>query len=195
MRTLLKTLLDAGKWSRFGISNNPSFGTILWTIVWRDLHTDQFLSRWWECIVFARFSAGNSWYWLLYWRRNRRSKTRSQRALNRTKIGSGICPLKRIHSPASRRRSSSTFCREIWPGWSLYLDLYSIALSKIARGFESDLEDVEFMLKENLISWEELEADYQSILPEAHNADINPKEFKIYFATLKQRIKGWIVLI
>jgi len=69
-------------------------------------------------------------------------------------------------------------------------DLYSIALSKIARGFESDLEDVEFMLKENLISWEELEADYQSILPEANKADINPKEFNIYFATLKQRIKG-----
>ena len=69
-------------------------------------------------------------------------------------------------------------------------DLYSIALSKIARGFESDLEDVEFMLKENLISWEELETDYQGILPAAHNADINPIEFKIYFATLKQRIKG-----
>jgi hypothetical protein len=69
-------------------------------------------------------------------------------------------------------------------------DLYSIALSKIARGFEADLEDVEFMLKKNLISWEELETDYQSILPEAHKSDINPKEFKIYFATLKQRIKG-----
>ena len=69
-------------------------------------------------------------------------------------------------------------------------DLYSIALSKIARGFEPDLEDVEFMLKENLISWEELETDYRSILPEAHTADINPKEFKIYFATLKQRIQG-----
>ena len=69
-------------------------------------------------------------------------------------------------------------------------DLYSIALSKIARGFESDLEDVEFMLKENLISWEELETDYQDILPVADNADINPKEFKMYFATLKQRIKG-----
>lgn len=67
-------------------------------------------------------------------------------------------------------------------------DLYSIALSKIARGFESDLEDVEFMLKQNLISWEELETDYHRILPEAHTVDINPKEFNIYFATLKQRI-------
>jgi hypothetical protein len=69
-------------------------------------------------------------------------------------------------------------------------DLYSIALSKIARGFESDLEDVEFMLKQNLISWEELETDYQRILPEAHTVDIDPKEFNIYFATLKQRIQG-----
>ena len=30
-------------------------------------------------------------------------------------------------------------------------DLYSIALSKIARGFESDLEDVQFLLAQNLI--------------------------------------------
>lgn len=48
-------------------------------------------------------------------------------------------------------------------------DLYSIALSKIVRGFEFDLEDVEFMLKKNWISWEELETDYQSILPEPTN--------------------------
>jgi hypothetical protein len=30
-------------------------------------------------------------------------------------------------------------------------DLYSIALSKIARGFESDLEDAQFLLKQGLI--------------------------------------------
>jgi hypothetical protein len=62
-------------------------------------------------------------------------------------------------------------------------DLYSIALSKIARGFESDLEDVEFLLKEKLISWESLKAYFMNVLPEARKADINPHEFKAYFET------------
>ncbi len=40
-------------------------------------------------------------------------------------------------------------------------DLYSIALSKIARGFESDLEDVQFLLSKNLITWDELETYFK----------------------------------
>jgi hypothetical protein len=35
-------------------------------------------------------------------------------------------------------------------------DPYSIALSKIARGFEADLEDVMFMLREHLIEFDQL---------------------------------------
>lgn len=65
-------------------------------------------------------------------------------------------------------------------------DLYSIALSKIARGFESDLEDVEFLLGQRLIEWNELEAHFKSILPRAKKADIDPKEFETYFNTLKK---------
>ena len=67
-------------------------------------------------------------------------------------------------------------------------DLYSIALSKIARGFESDLEDVEFLLGQNLIEWGELEEHFKSILPRAKKADIDPKEFETYFNTLKKRM-------
>jgi hypothetical protein len=66
-------------------------------------------------------------------------------------------------------------------------DLYSIALSKIARGFESDLEDVEFLLGQDLIAWDELESHFKSILPRAQNADIDPGEFETYFNTLKKR--------
>ena len=69
-------------------------------------------------------------------------------------------------------------------------DLYSIALSKIARGFESDLEDVEFLLNHNLIEWEMLETYFQTILPRAASADINPKEFQQYFKTLKRKMTG-----
>jgi hypothetical protein len=67
-------------------------------------------------------------------------------------------------------------------------DLYSIALSKIARGFESDLEDVEFLLRQNLIEWGELEQHFKSILPRAKNTEIDPKEFETYFNTLRKRI-------
>lgn len=68
-------------------------------------------------------------------------------------------------------------------------DLYSIALSKITRGFESDLEDVQFLLAQNLIAWDELENHFQSILPHARRADIDPKEFQAYFDELKRRVK------
>jgi hypothetical protein len=70
---------------------------------------------------------------------------------------------------------------------AVYLfDLYSIALSKIARGFESDLEDVLFLLKQNLIDWATLETHFNSILPRARSADIDPREFQAYFLTLKR---------
>ena len=67
-------------------------------------------------------------------------------------------------------------------------DLYSIALSKIARGFESDLEDVEFLLNEGFIAWDALETHFQTILPHARGADIAPKEFRQYFETLKRKM-------
>jgi Nucleotidyltransferase of unknown function (DUF6036) len=67
-------------------------------------------------------------------------------------------------------------------------DLYSIALSKIARGFESDLEDVQFLLDQKLIEWKTLEEYFKVILPQAKETDINPVEFKQYFQTLKRKI-------
>jgi hypothetical protein len=67
-------------------------------------------------------------------------------------------------------------------------DPYTIALSKIARGFESDLEDVMFMLSSGLIEFSELERDFQAILPHAGKADIDPHEFRAYFAEIKRRL-------
>ena len=69
-------------------------------------------------------------------------------------------------------------------------DLYSIALSKIARGFESDLEDVQFLLSQNLITWDELETHFTNVLPRARKADIDPKEFQAYFDELKRRFQS-----
>jgi hypothetical protein len=68
-------------------------------------------------------------------------------------------------------------------------DLYSIALSKIARGFESDLDDVKFLLDQRLIEWRLLETHFEAVLPKAKSADILPTEFREYFETLRQMMK------
>lgn len=68
-------------------------------------------------------------------------------------------------------------------------DLYSIALSKIARGFESDLEDAVFMLKQGLIEFGELERLFSIILPDAPKTDISRAEFQDYFEEVRRRTK------
>jgi hypothetical protein len=69
-------------------------------------------------------------------------------------------------------------------------DLYSIALSKIARGFETDLEDVQFLLRTGLIEFVELERHFAAILPAAAAADIDPAEFSAFFAEVRQQYHG-----
>lgn len=66
-------------------------------------------------------------------------------------------------------------------------DLYTIALSKISRGFESDFEDVLFLLRKNFINMHELAAYFNQILPDAPKADIDRKEFRRYFDELVKR--------
>lgn len=68
-------------------------------------------------------------------------------------------------------------------------DPYSIALSKIARGFETDLDDVVFMLREGLIDIAELERLFHLILPDAASADILTREFQAYFDIVKRRFQ------
>jgi len=67
-------------------------------------------------------------------------------------------------------------------------DLYTIALSKIARGFDADLEDVVFLIQANLINFVDLERYFQSILPKVAQTDIIPNEFKRYFEDLMRRL-------
>lgn len=67
-------------------------------------------------------------------------------------------------------------------------DLYTIALSKIARGFDTDLDDVVFLIKANLISLVDLKRYFDAILPQAAQSDIVPSEFKRYFEDLMRRL-------
>jgi hypothetical protein len=68
-------------------------------------------------------------------------------------------------------------------------DPYTIALSKIARGFEADLEDVMFMLHQRLIEFEELKRYFHVVLPDAGKADIIPDEFRNYFEEVRRRVE------
>jgi hypothetical protein len=66
-------------------------------------------------------------------------------------------------------------------------DPYSIALSKIVRGFESDLEDVLFLLRTGAIEFGTLEQHFYAILPRVVKTDIDPKEFQAYFLEIRRR--------
>ncbi len=65
-------------------------------------------------------------------------------------------------------------------------DPYSIALSKVARGFETDLEDVVFLLRRRLINHKELESMIKTALPRSQEFDIDPREFRQHWETLQK---------
>jgi hypothetical protein len=69
-------------------------------------------------------------------------------------------------------------------------DLYSVALSKIARGFEADIQDVMFLLRERLIEFGELESHFNAVLPDAPKADISPSDFRAHFEEIRRRVAG-----
>ena len=69
-------------------------------------------------------------------------------------------------------------------------DLYSIALSKIARGFESDLEDVVFLVSQKLIQFDMLRSAFNDVLPKARAKDIDSREFQAYFDELTRRLEA-----
>ena len=66
------------------------------------------------------------------------------------------------------------FCGPVRPLGVYIFDLYSIALSKIARGFESDLEDVLFLLRTGQIEFDQLERHFIAGLPVASKNRYRP---------------------
>ena len=68
------------------------------------------------------------------------------------------------------------------------LDPYSIALSKVDRGFETDLEDIIFLIQHNQINMEELGQILKNSLPHAGKFDFHP-EILAHFEDLKKRLK------
>lgn len=54
-------------------------------------------------------------------------------------------------------------------------DPYSIALSKLDRGFETDIEDIVFLVRQNLVTITELEKITREALSLARQFDLNPE--------------------
>jgi len=67
-------------------------------------------------------------------------------------------------------------------------DPYSIALSKLDRGFETDFEDIIFLIRRNYITLNELERITQDALPHARKYDFHP-DFLDHLQELKDRVK------
>jgi hypothetical protein len=64
-------------------------------------------------------------------------------------------------------------------------DPYSIALSKLARGFEADLQDIQFLLQEKIINLNQLGIFVEEALPKAWDYDIDPAELRLHFLELR----------
>lgn len=67
-------------------------------------------------------------------------------------------------------------------------DPYSIALSKVDRGFEADLSDLVFLIQHNHIKLGELERILNNALPHAKKFDFHP-EILEHFQELKTLLK------
>lgn len=67
-------------------------------------------------------------------------------------------------------------------------DPYSIALSKLDRGFDTDFEDIVFLIQQNLVVLDELERIMRDSLPLAHQYDFHPDIFD-HLKELKSRLR------
>ncbi len=97
-----------------------------------------------------------------------------------------------IPLPASWQRQAQYIGR-YGPLEMFYFDYYSLALSKIERGTERDLQDVELLGHQHLITREGLEAAYQEILPQmGHGRYFNrdAARFVWQYQAVVQRVWG-----
>lgn len=68
-------------------------------------------------------------------------------------------------------------------------DPYSIALSKLDRGFDTDIDDILFLIRNKHVEIKELEHMAQTVLTRAREFDINPDDFMAHFEIVRERLK------
>lgn len=65
-------------------------------------------------------------------------------------------------------------------------DPYTIALSKVARGFETDLQDVLFLLQQGIIDLDRLNTFVNAAIPIAWNYDVDPADLRQYMNEVRR---------
>lgn len=68
-------------------------------------------------------------------------------------------------------------------------DPYSIALSKLDRGFDTDLDDIIFLIQHGYIEIETLKQTTKTALQRAREFDINPSELQAHLQIVQERLK------
>ena len=68
-------------------------------------------------------------------------------------------------------------------------DPYSIALSKLDRGFDTDFDDIIFLIQSGHVALDKLERMSQAVLPRAGEFDINPADFLAHLEIVRGRLK------
>ena len=63
-------------------------------------------------------------------------------------------------------------------------DPYSIAISKLDRGFESDLQDIVFLIRQGLVDFEQLTAYGHDVLERRRGFDLERDSFLAHLATV-----------
>lgn len=68
-------------------------------------------------------------------------------------------------------------------------DPYSIALSKLERGFDTDMDDILFLIQNKHVDLKELERMTQVALTRAREFDINAADFMAHLDIIRERLK------
>jgi len=68
-------------------------------------------------------------------------------------------------------------------------DPYSIALSKLDRGFDTDLDDIIFLIQHGFVDFDELTLNTHHALEESRKYDLNSAEVLAHLQELKNRLK------
>lgn len=69
------------------------------------------------------------------------------------------------------------------------LDPYTIALSKLDRGFDTDLEDIVFLLRHNLVTLNQLEQVAVSAITRAGEFDMDSGKIRAHLQTVRSLLR------
>jgi len=69
------------------------------------------------------------------------------------------------------------------------IDPYVIALSKLDRGFDTDIDDIVFLIRKGLVALPQLEMIVQDVLPGTGKFDINPSDMLDHLQAVSDSLK------